>query len=95
MASNYHAPGISAAHEPFPIEEWTNPWASKQNRTWQLNRELFDVGQTADLHLHRYVLIPDWSITIPLTLISFWLLTTKPRKSNQKKITEPISVEGK
>ena len=35
-------------------------------------------------------LIPYWSFTIPLTLISLWLLLTKPRKSNQLKIAEPV-----
>jgi len=39
--------------------------------------------------------IPYWSITIPMTLISFSLLLSKPRKSTQKKITEPVTVEGK
>jgi hypothetical protein len=34
-------------------------------------------------------LIPYWSVTIPLTLISLWLLLSKPRKSNQREITEP------
>jgi len=38
--------------------------------------------------------IPYWSIVIPLTLISFWLLLSKPRKSTSKKITEPIPTEG-
>lgn len=35
------------------------------------------------------LIAPYWSIVIPLTLISAFLLV-KPRKSNQKKITEPI-----
>ena len=39
--------------------------------------------------------IPYWSITVSMTLISFWLLLSKPRKSIQKKITEPIAAEGK
>jgi len=32
-------------------------------------------------------------ITIPLTLISLWLLLSKPRKTNPNKITEPNPVE--
>jgi len=36
-----------------------------------------------------------WSITIPLTLISLWLLVSKPRKSTQQKIIELLSIEGK
>jgi len=39
-------------------------------------------------------IIPYWSIVIPLTLLSAYLLLSKPRKSIQKKIIEPIAVEG-
>jgi len=35
-----------------------------------------------------------WSIVIPMTLISAFLLLSKPRQSTQMKITEPISTEG-
>ena len=35
-----------------------------------------------------------WSIVIPLTLLSAFLLLSKPRQSNQKKITETGQVEG-
>lgn len=38
--------------------------------------------------------IPYWSITIPLTLISLWLLLKKPKTSTSKKITEPTTSEG-
>lgn len=34
--------------------------------------------------------VPYWSITVPLTLISLWLLLSKPRKSTQKKTIESI-----
>ena len=36
-----------------------------------------------------------WSVVIPLTLSSLWLLLFKPRKANQKKTEEPIADEGK
>jgi len=39
--------------------------------------------------------VPYWSITIPMTLISALLLLTKPRKSTPMKISEPIPIEGK
>ena len=42
----------------------------------------------------RIYRIPYWSITVPLTVISAFLFLSKPRKSTQMKITEPISVEG-
>ena len=35
--------------------------------------------------------VPYWSITIPLTLISLWLLLFKPRSSTRTKTPEPIS----
>ena len=38
-------------------------------------------------------MIPYWSVIVPLTLISFWLLLSKPNASTQKRITEPISDE--
>ena len=38
--------------------------------------------------------IPYWSIVLPLTLISLWLLLSKPRSSTPMKITAPISIEG-
>ena len=41
-----------------------------------------------------FVVTPYWFFITPLTLISAFLLLTKPRKSTQKKITEPIRIEG-
>ena len=38
--------------------------------------------------------VPYWSLVIPLTLLSAYLLLSKPRKSIQKKITEPVPDEG-
>ena len=35
--------------------------------------------------------IPYWSIVIPLTLLSGWLLISKPRQSQSKTFVEPIS----
>ena len=36
------------------------------------------------------VYVPYPAIVIPLVLISLWLLLSKPHKSNQKKLAEPI-----
>ena len=38
--------------------------------------------------------LPYWSITIPLTLASHWLLMSKPRRSTPKKIPEPTANGG-
>ena len=40
------------------------------------------------------ITIPYWSVVIPLTLISAYLLLSKPRQSTQQKIVEPIPTEG-
>jgi hypothetical protein len=42
----------------------------------------------------KFWLTPYWSIVCPLTLISLWLLLSKPHKSIQKKTDEPIFNEG-
>jgi hypothetical protein len=39
--------------------------------------------------------IPNWSITIPLTLLSAYLLLSKPHKATQKKAPEPTPAEGR
>ena len=39
-------------------------------------------------------IIPYWSIIFPLTLLSAILLLSNPRKSTQKKISEPVADEG-
>jgi len=45
--------------------------------------------------IRGYVLImPFHAIVVPLTLVSAYLLLSKPRKSTQNKIAEPIPVEG-
>jgi len=40
-------------------------------------------------HYHAVWLIPDWSIVIPLTLLSAYLLLTKPRVVKPQKTIEP------
>ena len=44
---------------------------------------------------YRYVGTMYWWFVAPLTLLSAWLLLSKPRKSKHTKITEPIAAEGK
>lgn len=38
--------------------------------------------------------IPYWAITMPLALISLWLLLSKPRKTILTKLSEPTPKEG-
>ena len=47
-------------------------------------------NQSVQIVPSTIAVIPYWSIVVPLTLISLWLLLTKPRKSNQLKIAEPV-----
>ena len=42
-----------------------------------------------------FSVIPYWAIVLPQTLLSAYLLLSKPRKSNQLKIIETIASEGK
>jgi len=43
---------------------------------------------------HLVCLVPYWSIVIPLTLISAYLLLSKPRVAKPKAVTEPTPAEG-
>ena len=42
----------------------------------------------------RVIAVPYWSITIPLTSLSAWLLLSRSRKSTQNKIDRSDAVEG-
>jgi hypothetical protein len=44
--------------------------------------------------VNPHFILPYSAMVIPLSLISLWLLLFKPRKTTQKKITEPIPSEG-
>lgn len=54
----------------------------------------FGAGQTANGGEEDYM-VPYWSITVPFTLISAFLLLSKRRQSTPKKISEPIPNEGR
>ena len=49
---------------------------------------------TQTLQGPTFWIIPYWSIVIPLTALSTYLLLSKPRQSNQMKIPEPIANKG-
>ena len=58
--------------------------------TWKIRCLGFGIGDcSAFVSVLR---VPYWSITIPLTLISFWLLLSNPRQSTQTRITEATPV---
>jgi len=69
------------------------------DRRWQYWG--FDFGKGHEIqqppteYILQFMFIPYWSIVLPLTLLSAFLLLSKPRKSTPKKITEPSPAEGK
>ena len=63
---------------------------------WFIRWPIFGIGRELGGNHKTFVQYVSYStIVIPLTVISIWLLLTKPRKSTPKKITEPNSTEGK
>jgi len=70
-------------------------FANPGQKVWGLFGFAFGSPLGSDeLHFSE-VELPYWMVTILLSLLSAFLLLSKPRKSNQKKITEPIPSEGK
>jgi len=59
---------------------------------WQASSLRICSSSTND-NVHT-ALTPYWSIVFPLTLISAYLLLSKPRISTPMKITDPIPTEG-
>jgi len=65
--------------------EWTYHWNGFRFGATKSGPDVFGVAALT---------APYWSIVIPLTLLSAYLLLSNPRKSNQKKITETIPADG-
>jgi len=66
--------------------------------SWYLLGENSGIGVTPlDQRSYRrmlFMIVPYSFIVVPLTLLSAFLLLSKPRKSTQKRITEPNANEG-
>ena len=65
----------------------------RSNRRWLG----FDVGKEVTGFAFDwvfYLAVPYWSVVIPLTLISVWLLLSKPRPSTPNKFPETIIKDG-
>ena len=63
--------------------------------SWRWKIAGFGVRQYVDDNSHVITTaIPYWFFTFPLTLLSAYLLLSKPRKSTQERTTESASVEG-
>ena len=88
------------SNEPiFP--EWnTFPYSEKNkirnahetagiNWNWRVLGFGYGTLETKNKTRVTFRIVPYWSVTIPLTLISFWLLLSKSRQSTRRKSTEP------
>lgn len=71
-----------------------NPFEDS-DQVWRFCFGGFDCGQSISvLHFKTACQIPYWSIVIPLTLLSTYLLLSKPRQTTSKKITESVPTTG-
>jgi len=82
-------------------EYWTGANSSFRNANpkwcWKLGGFIltFESHTTlGDEHETMFATVPYWSITIPLTFISLWLLLIRPRQSTPLKIVEPTANDG-
>ncbi len=77
---------------PLPFDPW-----EKLDIEWQSNWFAFSFGTAmikGSIAKIEMCLIPYWSIVVPLTVLSAYLLLTKPRKATPNKIREPIQNNG-
>ena len=68
-----------------------NDLGAERYFTWYENRLGFGIAGNDSWpnSLQREVDVPYWYVVIPLTLLSAWLLLSKPRQSKSKIPTEP------
>jgi len=71
--------------------DWFSGYEVEWQRDW--GGFAFGAGRGKWDHL-ELVIIPYWSIVMPFTLLSAYLLLTKPCKSTQNKIAEPVPIDG-
>ena len=78
---------------PFAEQPGMKDWPSGDFR-WRIGDFGWQDISTGPNNRWVHFVVPHWSIVIPLTLISLWLLLTKPRRPAPKKIPESTSNEG-
>jgi len=88
--SNFGGVWKSFPHDAHQRAHRHDGYISEFNRGW--GGFLIDEGRWGQPTTHRLRVwvVPYWFITIPLTVISAFLLLSKPRNSTPKKITEPV-----
>jgi hypothetical protein len=79
----------SGTYEPF----------STRDASWHWHCRLggFEMGRMNGLGIvcdQTVLMVPYWSIVIPLTLLSPWLLLSKPRQTPPKQTAEPAPTVG-
>ena len=71
------------------------PWSSGFQFDWRWDWAGFHIGEGHYASRRdQDIMVPYWSLVIPLTLISAWLLLSRPRKTNPKKIADPSANKG-
>ena len=84
------------SHDEMSFPEWDTTRKKvcfDERFEWKWQWGGFSVGHCHSESSTVWV-IPYWSITIPLMLLSAYLLPSKPRISNQKKLAELTENEG-
>ena len=76
---------------------WWHPKGRKDLPLSEINWSFCGISlsehQWAD-HLETFLIIPYWTLVIPLTLLSAWLLLSKQRitkRNHEPKLTEPVA----
>ncbi len=77
-----------------PFIAFRNLISERDNEIQRINGSHFACFQkTAAKYHFQGAIFPLWSVVIPLTLLSAWLVLSNPHKLSSKKITEPTSTE--
>jgi hypothetical protein len=81
----------------YPFHSETK-WFDETGMVWRWQSCGFGFGELPSDLIEgvqaKFFFFPYWSVTVPLTLISVWLLLLKAGKSSQKKITERATNEA-
>lgn len=77
------------------ISEWTDfDVGGRFFRQYLRFGIVFDEFRNDNHALHKICVVPCWPIALPLTLLSIYLLVSKPRSATPMKRTEPPSAEA-
>ena len=80
--------------------DYTVPDNDDDQTIWRWRILGFELGEfppqmTGDSSLARFCSFPYWSIVIPLTLLSAYLLLSQPRSPHPQNVVETVTAEGK